>query len=211
MRLKSKLIICLLLSGFLSSQLALPVHARYIPEIILISHCTEDTDETKYYDVPLDNEMQDYIREMLDEFEVDVPNGLEIVLAMAHTESRFKTDVINGDCKGIMQVSEIHKETLEDLGVQDLYDPYDCFKAGVYYLKQGFDNAEELWDELDDCTLSKNNFMLNCALMSYNLGKYGAKNKVLVWDDMDSNTEITLEVKIVENNSKPIKRIIYDD
>lgn len=38
-----------------------------------------------------------------------------------------------------------------------------------------------------------------------------AENRIPFWDDMDSNTEITLEVKIVENNSKPIKRIIYDD
>ncbi len=178
MRFKSKLIICLLLSAFLSSQLAIQVHARYVPKIILTSYCDESINETKYYNVPLDNDMQDYIRSMLDEFEVDVPNGLEIVLAMAHTESRFKTDVTNGNCKGIMQVSEVHKETLEELGIQDLYDPYECFEAGVYYLKQGFDNADELWSGLADCTLSKEDFRLNCALMSYNIGKYGAKKKI---------------------------------
>lgn len=148
MRVKSKIIICLLLFGFLNSQFTLSVHAICVPEITLTSYCNESSDETEYYDVPLDNNMQDYIRSLLDEFEVDIPSGLEVVLAMAHTESRFRTDVTNKDCKGIMQVSEIHKETLEELEIQDLYDPHDCFKAGVYYLKQGFDNAEELWTSL---------------------------------------------------------------
>lgn len=178
MKRKGKLIVCLILIVSLISQFTIQGNAKCEHKMLILS-CNENADETKYYEVPLDNDMQDYIREMLNKFEVDIPNGLEVVLAMAHTESRFKTDVKNGSCKGIMQVSEIHSEALEDLEIQDLYDPYDCFKAGIYYLKQGFDNADELLDELTDCALSKDEFRLNCALMSYNLGNYGAKNKIL--------------------------------
>lgn len=173
----SKFVVCLILIASLISQFTIQGNAKCSHEMLILS-CNESTDENKYYEVPLDNDMQDYIRETLNEFEVDIPNGLEIVLAITYTESRFKTDVKNGSCKGIMQVSEIHSETLEDLEIQDLYDPYDCFKAGIYYLKQGFDNADDLWNELTDCTLSKDEFRLNCALMSYNLGNYGARKKI---------------------------------
>lgn len=174
-----KIIGSIVIAAFLIPLLTIHVYGKCDNKTLIDLSCYENANETKYYyDVPVDNDMQDYIREMLKEFEVDIQNGLEVVLAMAYTESRFKTDVKNGSCKGIMQVSEIHSETLEYLEIQDLYDPYDCFKAGVYYLKQGLENADELWDELTDCTLSKDDFRLNCALMSYNLGNYGAKTKI---------------------------------
>lgn len=150
-------------------------------QIGIIESCHEVESETEsnvYYDVPLDNEMQDYIRDTLGEFDLDISNGLELVLAIAYTESRFHADSKNGNCKGIMQVSEIHKDKLNELEVRDLFDPYDCFRAGIYFLKSGFDNADSLWEEVESCELSEDEFRLNCALMSYNLGNYGAEKKI---------------------------------
>lgn len=137
-----------------------------------------ETEPERYYDVPLDEEIQDHIRSTLDEFELDVSNGFEIVLGIAYTESRFHADSENGSCKGIMQVSTIHQSTLDKLGIRDLFDPFECFRAGIYFLKSGFDNADLLWEEIEGCELSKEEFCLNCALMSYNLGNYGAEKKV---------------------------------
>lgn len=160
-----------------ASEPAVPSYVRceFEPVPFYYEH---NVPEIVYYDVPLDEEIQDYIRDTLDEFNLDISNGFELVLAIAHTESRFNTDSENGSCKGIMQVSEIHKEKLDELKIQDLFDPYDCFRAGIYFLKCGFDNADSLWEEIDGCELSKDEFRLNCALMSYNLGNYGAEKKV---------------------------------
>lgn len=156
---------------------AVPSYVRreYKPE----AFCEQiETETIIYYDVPLSNEMQDYIRDTLEEFDVDIPNGFEVILAMAYTESRFKSDVENGTCEGIMQVSEIHKESLEELGISDLLDPYDCFKAGIYLMKCSLDNADSILEDTGTLGLDQEEFRLNCALMSYNLGNYGAEKKI---------------------------------
>lgn len=162
----------------LCTMVTLGIQCQCFSVCNVCNDCAESESVGRYYDVPLDDEIQDYIRDILDEFEVNNPNSFELVLAIAHTESRFHTDSENGTCKGIMQVSEIHKDTLEELNIQDLFDPYECFRAGIYFLKSGFDNADSLWEEIENCELDKDEFRLNCALMSYNLGNYGAKKKI---------------------------------
>lgn len=180
MKITAKIILSFISACLAMSVLAAPTHCYFVYDI-----CGEQvfapqwvSDEVKYYDVPIEDELQDYIRSTVEKLEIDIPNGFELVLAMAHTESRFHFDSENGRCKGVMQVSEIHQETLDELGVEDLFNPYDCFKAGIYFLKCGFDNADLLWLEIDDCSLSEEEFRLNCALMSYNLGAYGAREEV---------------------------------
>lgn len=58
-------------------------------------------------------------------------------MAIIERESSGQADAVNGDCKGLMQVSERwHKDRMERLGVTDLYDPYGNILVGVDYLSE---------------------------------------------------------------------------
>lgn len=85
----------------------------------------------------------------------------ELVEAIIERESGWDPEAVNGDCIGLMQVSEKwHRERMERLGVTDLTDPYDNILVGVDYLSElsgkyevglalmiynGDSRAESLW------------------------------------------------------------------
>ena len=85
----------------------------------------------------------------------------ELVEAIIERESGWDPEAVNGDCIGLMQVSEKwHRERMERLGVADLTDPYDNILVGVDYLSElsgkyevglalmiynGDSRAESLW------------------------------------------------------------------
>ena len=78
-------------------------------------------------------EYQQYIYEISAEYNV-CP---ELIMAIIERESSGRADAVNGDCKGLMQVSERwHKDRMERLGVTDLYDPYDNIVVGTDYLME---------------------------------------------------------------------------
>lgn len=61
----------------------------------------------------------------------------EFLQAMAFRESSYRTDVVNGSCVGLMQVSEKwHKDRMERLGVENLYDPYGNMLIAADYLTE---------------------------------------------------------------------------
>ena len=65
----------------------------------------------------------------------------ELLQAIIERESQNNPYASNGDCVGLMQVSEKwHTERMERLGVTDLYDPYSNILVGTDYLA-------ELWRE----------------------------------------------------------------
>lgn len=71
----------------------------------------------------------------------------ELVMAIIEHESGGRTDAINGDCKGLMQINEpYHLDRLQRLGATDLYNPYENILVGVDYLA-------ELAAEYEDITL----------------------------------------------------------
>ena len=54
---------------------------------------------------------------------------------MAERESSLKIDAINGDCKGLMQISERwHIDRMERLGVTDIYEPYSNILLAADFL-----------------------------------------------------------------------------
>jgi soluble lytic murein transglycosylase-like protein len=123
--------------------------------------------EFRYYKIPkeymeaggsLSEKVQEYTYSICEEYGVSYP----IILAMIERESKYR-DFITGDdgaSKGYMQVMERwHKERMQELGVTDLYDPYDNILIGVDFL-------HEILDEYPD---------QNKALMVYNMGETGAK------------------------------------
>lgn len=68
----------------------------------------------------------------------------ELVEAMIERESRWNPKAINGDCMGLMQISERwHRERIERLGVTDLLEPYDNILVGVDYMAELFEKYED--------------------------------------------------------------------
>lgn len=68
----------------------------------------------------------------------------ELVQAIIETESNWYPEAWNGDCVGLMQISEKwHQDRMERLGVTDLTDPYDNILVGVDYLAELFRRYED--------------------------------------------------------------------
>ena len=73
----------------------------------------------------------------------------ELVEAIIEAESSWNPKAQNGDCIGLMQVSESwHLDRMERLGVTDLTDPYDNILVGVDYLSELFERYEDVGDVL---------------------------------------------------------------
>ena len=68
----------------------------------------------------------------------------ELIVATIERESRWNPNAVNGDCMGLMQISERwHRERMERLGVTDLFDPYDNILVGVDYMAELFEKYED--------------------------------------------------------------------
>lgn len=133
-----------------------------------------------YYDVPLSHELQDYIFALCEE--KNVPSRL--VIAMIETESSFRSDVISGtDDYGLMQINACNHEWMsERYGVTDFLDPFQNVLCGISYIAGHLDSC--------DGDIEK-------ALMSYNMGGYGAS---LLWEKGVYSTAYSR--KIVERMGK---------
>ena len=68
----------------------------------------------------------------------------EFVEAIIERESRWDPRAVNGDCIGLMQISERwHRERMQELGVKNLKDPLDNILVGVDYLRELFERYED--------------------------------------------------------------------
>ncbi|MDO5352265.1 MAG: transglycosylase SLT domain-containing protein [Succinatimonas sp.] len=125
-----------------------------------------------YYDVPLNEELQDFIRIQCNDAGVD----FELVLAVMQVESDFQYDVVSPTHDhGIMQINETnHQELKNKLNITDFLDPYDCTTAGIYML------SSYRWCENE-----------TQMLMCYNMGVAGAKN---AWNQGIYETDYTKKV-----------------
>ena len=110
-----------------------------------------------YYNVPLDYELQDYIRSNCEKY--DVP--MSLIIAIIEQESCFQADVISPTADyGLMQINIInHQRMAEELGVTDIMDPFQNVLSGIYLI------AENLRAENDD---------IAGALLRYSNGPTGA-------------------------------------
>lgn len=111
-----------------------------------------------YYDVPLDFEVQDYLFEQCEKYDVPV----ELVLALIKKESNFKANVISRtNDYGLMQINKVnHKWLKKELGVTDFLDAKQNILCGVYILSGHLKSV--------DGDIHK-------ALMQYQFGIAGAK------------------------------------
>ena len=94
-------------------------------------------------DTFISNEIQSIVEDVSAKYNV-CP---ELILAIIEQESSGNPNAVNGDCKGLMQVSEKwHKDRMERIGVTDLFDQYGNILVGTDYFM-------ELADEYDDLYL----------------------------------------------------------
>ena len=133
-----------------------------------------------YYDVPLSHELQDYIFALCEK--KNVPSRL--VIAMIETESSFRSDVISStDDYGLMQINACNHEWMsKKYGVTDFLDPYQNVLCGISYIAGHLKNCDG---------------NIEMALMSYNMGGYGAS---LLWEQGVYSTAYSR--KIVERMGK---------
>ena len=103
--------------------------------VLMVTSPTLNLTALDQHETWISDEYIEYVNEICEEYCI-CP---EMVIAIIEHESRGQADVSNGDCKGLMQVSERwHKDRMERLGVTDLYDPYGNILVGVDYLSELF-------------------------------------------------------------------------
>lgn len=106
--------------------------------IAFLLECTVNATEQETY---ISEEIQTYCFEIGEEYGV-CP---ELLMAMIEAESSGKPTAENGDCKGLLQVSERwHYDRMERLGVSDLFDPYGNILVATDYLVELFEKHGDL-------------------------------------------------------------------
>ena len=89
----------------------------------------------------ISEEIQAYCVEVGEEYGVCA----ELLMAIIESESSGRPTAVNGDCKGLMQVSQKwHYDRMERLGVSDLYDPYGNILVATDYLVELFEKHGDL-------------------------------------------------------------------
>lgn len=122
-------------------------------------------------DIPLSEDLQEYIWDICQEYEV----SYELVLAIIMIESEFQKDAVsyNKSSLGLMQLNKnTYPELAKDLKIKK-FNPFNAkhnVKAGIYYLAQ---IREEL-REKDYCDEE----ILPMMLITYHRGRTGAKRYV---------------------------------
>lgn len=141
---------------------------------------------TVYFDIPLSKELQDYIRNLCDEYGVPI----ELVIAIIDVESTFRADVVSKtNDYGLMQINKCNHEWLTDkLGVTDFLDPYQNINSGVHILSGH---------------LEVTNGDIELALMRYNNGATGAKK---LWDKGIYSTAYTQKIMTAYESYKEESR-----
>ena len=138
-----------------------PIVTTEAPEVEVTTEATTEAEpvpEVVYYDVPLDHDLQDFIRARCGEYGVE----MELILAMIETESSFRADAYSKtNDVGLMQINKCNHEWLrEELGITDFTDPRQNVLAGVHIIAGHLDKTDG--DK-------------HLALMRYNCGASGAK------------------------------------
>ena len=111
---------------------------------------------TELYNVPLDQEIQEYL---ISEAHL---RGLDpkLVLAVCSVESDYDMNCITDNDYGLMQINKVNHSRLEEkLELMDIFDVYDNISAGcelLYEIKQKYPDEHRM-------------------LMVYNMGESGAK------------------------------------
>lgn len=129
-----------------------------IPNEASVLEVGETTEESRYFDIPLSAELQDYIKQLCDTYGVPY----ELVIALIDVESSFKPNTVSGtNDYGLMQINVCNHEWLsKELGITDFLDPKQNILSGVFMISSELESA---------------NGDIATALMRYNCGAAGAE------------------------------------
>lgn len=110
----------------------------------------------KSLDIPIDNGLQEFIYCLSYGYNIDYA----FVLALIDQESAFDIDCISEtEDYGLFQINIVnHKSLKEKLGMDDISEPYQNARAGLFMLRKLFEKYDEP----------------NKVLMAYNMGETGA-------------------------------------
>lgn len=166
-------------AGFLIGRISAPIKTETVTvfEIVEVSAYEPDSlpeaIEVCHFDVPLSNNLQNYIYEVCTDEGVPV----SLVLAMIEYESQFDSEAISSsDDYGLMQINEINHEWLEeDYRCADMLNPYQNVFCGVKIIG-------EYIEKYDD---------YGKALMAYNMGDYGASS---AWENGIESTNYSTNI-----------------
>ncbi|MCL2481022.1 MAG: lytic transglycosylase domain-containing protein [Spirochaetaceae bacterium] len=129
--------------------------------ILLFFVKNEKIDERKYFDVPLEETIQDTLIDLCAAYEVDPV----LILSVIKHESEFIANSINKNNRngtidyGLMQINNINHDKLKkELEITDFLNPEQNIHAGIYILSEYLKKYE-----------------LHEALICYNMGERGFK------------------------------------
>lgn len=130
--------------------------------------------KTKYYDVPLSKDLQDYISSVCSTYSVPC----ELIYGIIEVESNFRADTVSDtNDYGLMQINKCNHEWLSStLGVSNFLDPKENILCGIYIISGH---------------LEKTDGNVELALMRYNCGATGAKR---LWEQGIYSTSYTEKV-----------------
>lgn len=146
-------------------------------EAVYVSQPTE----RRYFNVPLSEELQDYIFEVCDQYNI----APALIISIIEQESNYDIDSIgdNGKSFGLMQIQKAyHTERIKELGVTDLLNPYQNIAVGIDYLAE----------------LKEENSDLYWVLMAYNGGREYANEHMRNEDISDYAVEIVQRASQLE-------------
>lgn len=127
----------------------------------------------KPLDLPIDEGLQEFIYCLSYGYNIDYA----FVLALIDQESSFDANSISntGDY-GLFQINKVNHESLmKTLGLNDISDPYENTRGGLFMLRKLFEKYESP----------------NKVLMAYNMGERGAS---VLWDKDVNNTPYSLSI-----------------
>lgn len=136
--------ISILLAVLISSMLPMEMNVKQEKEAIIfqknIETKTKEVVNTYSEEINLDAELQEHVFHVAEEYNLSP----YLIFAMIETESTFKADAVNydGTCLGLMQVSIVwHKDRMERLECDDLFDPYQNILVGCDYISELIEQA----------------------------------------------------------------------
>lgn len=183
---KAILIICMLMSYYVTDQATKGKEQQEVPQIILQKEETPEPVKLveTYYRIPLSEEMQDEIMGIANR------NGLDqlTVLALIDVESNYNpASISETDDYGLMQINICNHERLSNtLELTDIMEPMQNVEAGSYMLGLLYQKYQDM----------------NMALMAYNMGEAGAQR---LWNQDVYETSYTKKVNATREELEELR------
>lgn len=100
-------------------------------DVDIVTSTEQVSNESIYYDVPLSNDLQDFIFKECEQKGIDDP---ALIISMIEQESSYRSNIVgdNGRSYGLMQImAKYQVDRMKKLGCKDLLNPYDNVKVGI--------------------------------------------------------------------------------